>query len=171
MTAWYALITEPRRERQAAVGLAERRFTFFLPMQTDWVGSPKVRHMEPLIPGYLFVLCQETDLAQLHGVDGICGVVRYMRDDGVLWPAPMPAGAILGLQMDERTGLFDKTRTIKPPKYRPKKGETVKIKAGPYFGFLAKVLASPSKDRRKLIVQGFDPPRHTTTDVSNLEAA
>lgn len=171
MGQWYAIKTAARRERIVAAGLAERGFTFFLPMETTWSGSPQVQNMEPLLPGYVFVCCDERDFADLHGIEGAAGFVRYLRDDGLLWPAEFPSRAILGLQVDERAGLFDRTRTIKPPKYQPKRGTRVRIKAGPYLGFFAKVLSAPSSARRKVMIEGFDPPRHKTLDIDHLEAA
>lgn len=171
MSQWYALRTATRRETVVASGLAERGFAFFLPMETDWQGKPKVRHMSPLLPGYVFVLADSDSFADLHGMEAVQGFVRYMRDDGILWPAEFPARAILGLQMDERNGAFDRTRTVKAPRYQPKKGERVKIKAGPYLGYFARVLSAPSSARRKLLIEGFETPRHKTLDVAHLEAA
>jgi transcription antitermination factor NusG len=168
---WYALCAAPQRERQAAAGLAERGFTFFLPMEMEWRGKPRVQHMSPLLPGYVFALCGPEDFADLHGIEGIQGFVRYLREDGAMWPLAFPASDILGLQMEERAGAFDRTRRVKAPRYQPKKGERVKIKAGTYLGFFAKVLAAPSGERRKIMIEGFDPPRHKTLDVRHLEAA
>lgn len=172
MSQWYAIKTEPQRERQVAAGLAERHLTFFLPMETDWRGQPRVKHMEPVLPGYVFVLIgTDNDFAELHELEHVSGFVRYLRDDGILWPMPFPTGEIFRFQADERAGLFDKTRKVKPPKYRPKRGERVQITAGAYLGYFAKVLSSPAKDRRKLLIEGFDTPRHKTLDVGHLEAA
>jgi len=172
MSRWYALCTEPRQERSVAVGLAERGFTFFLPMEMEWRGKPKVRHMDPLLPGYVFVVVTcDNDIADLHSLEHTQGFVRYMRDDGYLWPVAFPAAAILGLQMDERSGLFDRTRLIKAPKYQPRKGERVQIKAGTYQGFFARVLSAPSDARRKLLIEGLTPDRRKTLDVAHLAAA
>lgn len=171
ISQWFCVTTAPRRERAVAAGLAERSFTFFLPMATDWRGKPRTRHMEPLLSGYVLVLCAEHDLAELHGIEHVVGFVRYVREDGVRWPVAFPMKDVLGLQAEERAGAFDFTRNVKPPKYRPKKGDRVQITAGTYMGYFAKVLASPDADRRKLIVEGFDPPRRKTLDVGHLAAA
>lgn len=168
---WYAIVTDTSQERNVAAALAEHGWVFFLPMETDWRGKPSVRHMSPLLPGYVFVLCEADSFADLHGIEGVRGFVRYMREDGALWPVAFPGRAILGLQMDERAGAFDRTRTVKPPRYAPKKGERVRIKAGAYQGYFAKVLAAPTKDRRKLLIEGFETARHKTLDVAHLEAA
>ena len=171
MSEWFALRTATRRESTVAAGLAERDFTFFLPMETDWKGQPRVKHMEPLMPGYVFVLCDSDGFANLHGIEGVQGFVRYMREDGLLWPAAFPGLAILGLQMDERAGVFDRTRTVKAPKYRPRSGARVQITAGTYLGYFAKVLAAAPNERFKLAVEGFEKMRHKTLDVAHLAAA
>jgi transcriptional antiterminator RfaH len=171
MTDWYAVRTATRQERVVAAGLAERGFSIFLPMETDWRGSPRVRHMEPLLPGYVFVLCDPRNFADVHGIEGVTGFVRYMGNDGVLWPVPFPGMDVLRFQMDERDGAFDRTRNVKPPRYQPKKGERVQITAGTYLGFFAKVLSAPDKDRRKLLIEGFEKQRHKTLDIAHLVAA
>jgi transcription antitermination factor NusG len=171
MSDWYALRVTPRQEASVAAVLAERGITFFLPMETIWHGSPRVKHMAPLLAGYVFVLCDTGDFANLHGVEGVLNFVRYLREDGMTWPAPFPAREILGLQIEERRGLYDRTRNTKPPRYRPKKGERVQITAGTYLGFFATVLSAPTKDRRKLLIDGFGKARHKTLDVGHLVAA
>lgn len=168
---WFAICTASQHEAEVAAELAGRGFTFFLPMETIWHGKPRVRHMTPLLPGYVFCLCDEEDFADLHGLEGVIGIVRYLREDGVQWPLAFPAKDILGLQMEERAGAFDRTRHVKPPRYEPKRNARVRIKAGAYQGFFAKVLSAPSSARRKLLIEGFDPPRHKTLDVAHLEAA
>lgn len=172
MAQWYALRTESRQERAVAAGLAERGLTVFLPMETDWRGQPRVKHMEPILPGYVFVLMTcDNDFAEVHELEHVGGFVRYLGDDQIMWPMPFPTCDILRFQSDERAGLFDKTRNVAPPRYRPKKGSRVQITAGDYYGHFAKVISAPSKDRRKLAIEGFDPPRHKTLEVSQLAAA
>lgn len=173
MTHWYALCTEPRRETVVAAGLAEREFPVFLPMQTDWRGQPQQRHMEPLLPGYVFVLCELGDLAELRGIEGVQSLFRYVRGDGNLWPMEFPGRVVLGLQIEERAGTYDLTKLARAPKYRPRKGDAVMIVAGDYYGFLATVLATPQGDRCKLLIQhdSFEAPRNRTEDVAHLTAA
>ena len=173
MSEWYALRTRGGQENVVAAGLAERHFRFFLPMQTDHRGHPPRRHMEPLFPGYVWVLCELTELADLRGIEGVESLFRYIANDGHLWPAEFPARVILGLQIEERAGTYDFTRKVAPPKYRPRKGDRVQITAGDYYGFLATVLATPQGDRCKLLIQHetFEAPRNRTEDVAHLTAA
>jgi transcription antitermination factor NusG len=171
MSQWYALRTVTRRETTVAAELAGRGLTFFLPMETTLAGSPPVRHMAPALPGYVFVVCDDGDFANLHGIEDVLGFVRYVREDGAAWPMPLPGDQILELQVRERQGELDSTRAAKAPKYAPRKGERVQITAGTYLGFFAKVLAASGQDRRKLVIEGLEPPRHTTADVRHLSAA
>jgi transcription antitermination factor NusG len=164
---WYAIRTLAQREHVSAAGLAERGFTTFIPMAAEWRGRPRQRVNEPVLPGYVFVLCNPQDFAELHGVDGNLGFVRYQREDGAAWPRAFPLEMILELQIAERSGLFDSTRTIRH-RYVPRKGERVKITAGPYYGFVAKVLATPRGERCKLLIEGFEIPRRRTEDIVHL---
>lgn len=171
MSIWYAVRVATGQEREVGASLAERLYPIFLPMLTDWhvePGRPKERRCEPLLPGYLFVLCEEEDFAEIKGVEDVHAFVRYIRDDGNAWPVEFPADVILGLQMDERGGAFDKTLIFH---YRPRKGEMVKITAGPYFNCIAKVIATPRGKRASLLVEGFGSARHRTEDIAHLSAA
>jgi transcription antitermination factor NusG len=170
---WYALSTAPRQERTVSAGLAERGYAFFLPMETVHQGSPPQLHMEPLWPGYVFVLCSPEDFADVVGVETSPSFVRYVRADGVAWPVVFPAQVILGLQIQERAGAYDRTRDHRPPAFRPRKGDAVLITAGDYYGFVATVLATPQGDRCKLLIQheSFSAPRNRTEDVAHLTAA
>lgn len=166
---WYAIRVETQHEHTVAALLAERGFPTFVPMMRELRGGQI--YTGPLMPAYVFVLCEPADFADLHGIEHVVGFVRLIREDGVAWPAAFPGREVLRLQIDERAGLFDLTRSIKAPKYRPKKGARVQIVAGVYQGEFAKVLAAPTQDRRKLLIEGFDPPRHKTLDVAHLVAA
>lgn len=164
---WYALRVAAQQECVVAATLAERGLPTFVPFMRERRGAEVFSG--PLMPGYCFVLCEPADFADLHGIEHVAGFVRLIREDGVAWPAAFPAKEVLRLQMDERAGVFDRTRDA--PKYRPKKGERVQIVAGDYYGFFAKVLAAPSSERRKLLIEGLEPPRHKTLDVAHMVAA
>jgi transcription antitermination factor NusG len=171
MTDWYAVCTTTSAERRVGAALAERLYPVFLPMETHWSVEPgraKERRCDPLLPGYLFVLCEPEDFAEISGIEDVRGFVRYVRNDGVLWPYILPSAAILGLQMDERSGVFDDTVQVR---YKPRKGERVKITAGPYFNYVAKVLETPRGKRVQLLIEGFDPPRHRKEALAHLAAA
>lgn len=169
---WYAVRTATRRERQALAALSERGFTAFLPMETRIRQTSFTREVvdTPLFPGYMFVLCREEDFRPILDVEGVHAFVCQSRADGEPTPAPFPAAAILGLQIEERSGMFDRTRKKKIP-YRPKKGEKVKITAGTWMGFIAEVLNTPRGQRAHVMVEAFGRRRGMTVEVDHLAAA
>lgn len=171
MSTWYAVRAATRREGTAFDGLTERGFSVFLPMVTLWRrqrrgGDEKVQR--PLFPGYMFVLCSEQDFPDIQGVEAVHQFVRYVKNDE-LTPMPIPLAAVIEMQAAERLGEFDYTRTIKP-QYRPKKGEKVKVIAGPWQSFIGKVLDTPTGKRALVMIEG-PHGRGVALDVAHLSAA
>jgi len=155
---WYAVRTATRREHQAAGALADAEFTTYLPVATRWGkvgrcgGQPK-RIDYPLIPGYLFVLCTLDDLASVTAVDCVHTLVCATFADGDSHPIPFPLKDIIGLQAEEAGGLYDHTRGERP-KYRPKKGDRVRVIVGTYLTFIGRVLATPKGERVHVMLEG-----------------
>lgn len=171
ISAWYAIRTATRQERRAIEGLAEQGFSTFLPCETRIRQSSRSRDVvnAPLFPGYLFVLCSPQDFRRILETDGVSQFVMLIRANGTSEPAAFPSQAILGLQIDERAGLFDRTRKQKVA-YRPRKGEKVKITAGVWMGYVAKVLSTPRGERAHVMIDGpFG--RGETVSVGHLTAA
>lgn len=170
MSQWYAIRSATRREWSALAGLKERKFTVFMPCETIWRRTKwtKGKDERPRFPGYMFVLCDPDDFADLLGIEAVHQFVRYMVD-GEMVPMPIPLGAVIELQADERAGKYDATRNTKV-RYVPEKGERVKITAGPWSGFFANVLATPVKGRAKLLAEGRFGAK-VTLDVAHLTAA
>lgn len=170
MTTWFAIRSATRRERAAFAGLVEQGFTVFMPCETRWSTTrwAKTKIMAPLYPGYMFVLCTPEDFRRILDIEGVHQFVRYVVDD-VAVPMLIPLAAIIAIQADERAGAFDSTRTTRV-RYRPKKGHKVQVTAGPWMGFIGKVLATPAKDRVHVMTEGpFG--RGVTLDVAHLSAA
>ncbi|MCR5874379.1 transcription termination/antitermination NusG family protein [Phenylobacterium sp. J426] len=172
MSQWYAIRTATRREGAAMAALTEKGFTVFTPHET--VPRKVNRVLEavtrPLLPGYVFVLTDPDRFAEVRKIDAVLGFVRYYLG-GVLTPVAFPFAAILEMQIAERAGHYDSTRTRKPNAYHPRKGEKVQITAGPYMSFVATVLAAPRGQRAKLLIEGPFPARKKTVDVRHLQAA
>ncbi len=169
---WFALRTASRRETAAHNGLVEQGFTVFLPHEThirQTSRTPRERVSSPLFPGYLFVLCGARDFPAILEIEAVSQFVKKTRADGETEPVAFPACAILGLQIEERSGLFDRTRKVKLP-YRPRKDEKVRITAGTWMGYIAKVLSTPGGERAHVMVEGpFG--RGVVVDVVRLSAA
>lgn len=151
---WYAVRTATRRELTALKALTEIGYAVFMPCET--VQRRMGREFEivnrPLYQGYLFVLCQPGDFREVIDTDG---VHAFLAGGGERHDEPLaiPRKAILELQADERAGVFDRTRRAKP-QFRPKKDERVQITAGPWMGFIGRVLNTPRGERAKLMIEG-----------------
>lgn len=169
---WYAIRTATRRERTAHDAVVEKGFTAFLPMETRWRQTPLVREIVqyPLLPGYVFVLSSEDALAAVLGLDGVHGIVMCTTADAEPMPMPFPLKVIIGLQIEERAGVYDRTRKQKAP-YRPKKGEAVKITAGTWMGLVAKVLNTPRGQRVHVMIEAFGQRKGMTVDLKHVMAA
>lgn len=158
MSEWYCLRIDTNCEFKVAAFLAERRFTWYLPLETRWHTPPYNRKREPrdfpLWAGHLFVLVDEDrQFAELLAVEGVQQFVRVVRADGVAWPLVFPAGVMLRLQADEYAGLFDETRQTKV-RYQPKKGDRVQVTAGIWLKFFARVLSTPRGERVHVMIEG-----------------
>lgn len=170
MTQWYAVNTTPRRELPAIASLAEKGFAVFMPCET--VTRRIGRHHEivsrPLFPGYLFVLCDPKQFREVLEIDAIQQFVRY-RCGADLSPVIIPLPAIIEMQADERRGAYDRTRA-KPNAYRPRKGDKVRVMAGPWQNFVGKLLATPRGQRAQVMIEGpFG--RGVALDIGYLRAA
>lgn len=172
VSEWYALSTEPQRERVAGAGLAERYISFFLPMQRQWAMERGRITDEftysPLFQGYIFALLQVRQMADVLAIEGICRFVRLMDNTGEQRPFPIPALEIIRLQAEERRGGFDLTVNKAPAKYRPKKGDQVLVISGPYLTLRGEVLGSPGASR---VMVGLEDGRTPMLQVSQLMRA
>jgi transcription antitermination factor NusG len=172
MSSWYAVRCATRRERAALSGLTEVGVTAFLPMETRWGRShgAMVRHevQSPLLPGYLFVLIEEAQMRPALDVEGVHAFVDYIDARGDCRPFPIPYGAIIEIQADERSGRYDRRLNFKPPPYRPQKGDAIRVKAGPYLTYIGVVLATPKGQRVHVQLEGSGSPK---LKLSHVEAA
>lgn len=171
MTQWYAVRVQPRREKAACKALTEKGYAAFTPHETV---SRKINRVieyvsRPMLPGYVFVLTQPDDYAEVREMTAVIDFVRYYVG-GILTPIAFPLDAIIGMQADERAGRYNRA-TGKPNAYRPRKGDKVQIMAGPYMTFVATVLVAPRGQRAKLLIEGPFAPRKKTLDVGYLCAA
>lgn len=154
MSQWYAVRTATRRERAALSELAEAGYAVFMPCETVLrrVGRQHEVVDRPLYPGYLFVICGPRDFRTVLDTDGVHAFVCGSGPDHNE-PLPIPLAAIVEIQANERRGEYNRIRSKRPP-FRPKKDERVRVTAGPWMGFIGRVLNTPRKDRAKLMIEG-----------------
>lgn len=145
---WFIAQTEPGRELIAWRGLKERGFTSYLPMETRWKPSRKVRERAdyPLFAGYVFVgLAPWQSHMEVRAIDGIRGFVMLEGQ-----PAKLPAVAVYDFQARQMAGEFDHTPPVRCD-YRP--GQQAKVTlAGPYRGLIGEIVKADEAGRIKLLL-------------------
>jgi transcription antitermination factor NusG len=85
---WYALCTRSKCEKKVAHTLTKKKYETYLPLRTtssaSW-GFIKKTEQEPLFPGIVFVRMDESQLAQVRRVSGVCGVLHWLNAPARIW--------------------------------------------------------------------------------------
>lgn len=170
--AWYVVRSATRMEAQANQDLLDLGFTVFLPVEVRWThplrSLKRVKVSRPLLPGYMFVLARECDLGVVGGAEHVHAVVSIPTEAGPRAMA-VPMHQVTALQAEVRDGDHDHT-LIKRAPYRPGKGDRVKIVAGTWMTFFARVLATPKGERAQVMIEG-PHGRGASVIVKHLSAA
>lgn len=127
---WYALRSKPRKEETLWRQLRAREVEVFYPQLRVQPVNPRARKVRPYFPGYLFVRTdlEKTGLSFFQWMPHSTGLVTYGGE-----PAPVPDALINAIKKrvqeisDAGGELFDGL----------KKGDSVKIKGGPFEGYEA----------------------------------
>jgi transcriptional antiterminator RfaH len=139
---WSVARTQPMREAFAAARLEERGFEIFAPrVETK-------RSVAPLFPSYLFVLI----IDGWRAVDCTPGILKLIRFGDC--PAKVPDVEIEALKA--RADKIGVIRLPPPPPPKPrrvfKKGEPVRILAGPFASFNAIHTGMSARDRELVLI-------------------
>jgi len=158
---WYAVQSQPHRERGAAAHLANQDFEVFLPCREK--SRRHARRIDtvrvPFFPGYLFT---RLDLArqQWRSINGTFGVVRVvMQGDR---PAPAPRGIVEALiEASGEDGLL---------RWQPdlKLGQSVRVVVGPFSDFIGELDRMSDAGRVRVLLDimgGRIPVELARTDI------
>lgn len=143
-SAWYALYTRSRHEKQVAAYLERQQIETFLPLRRVWSSRQdrKITIQIPALPGYLFVRC--TLYAETRAlIKRATGVLRLVENAGR--PAVIPEAQIESL----RSALAHSFNAEGHPYL--KVGDRVRVVRGPMEGaegFLVRV----AENRHRLVI-------------------
>ena len=151
---WFAVQAKPRQEEIARAHLEGRGIEPYLPLWREKLirGRRKVQVLRPLFPGYLFARFDPQ--RSLDRVRWCVGVQRLVgSSEG---PIPLPEGVVEAIRRRAgRQGYLVR---------RFRAGERVKIRTGPFQGFVAVVQSSSSdKERVQVLLDLFQ--RQTRLDL------
>ena len=95
-------------------------------------------------PGYLFTCCEPDRLGAALVLGDCMDFLRYTDASGVRGPLRMQPGALVPIILAEMFGALDFTDKT-PAQYRPAKGDKVRITAGVFRDYLARVTSVQNK--------------------------
>lgn len=169
MVHWYAVRTATRREYDANQALYEAGFPFYVPSDTH---DRKLKGLvevltRPRYPGYGFVQCAPDQVAGVRDLRFVHDVLRYVDDDGIPRPMPVPPQVVAELFKAQWEGRFDRRKA----EYIPARGDKVKLTEGKWaaLGYVYE-LTSLTSDKRKALLS-YRGWKIEDVEVSHLVAA
>jgi transcriptional antiterminator RfaH len=165
MMEWFCAMSEPRREMVAEEALRELDVAdVYLPRYTRSVVRSRrvVERVEPLFPGYLFVLVDRArqSLYDLRKADGLR---RFVTMGGE--PLRVPPNAVARLRTAET--LCQLADTVKPL-FSPE--QPVHVATMPNTE-IARIIRAGPRDRWLIAMRWFGVERELLVEACNLEPA
>lgn len=158
---WYPVYTRSRAEKKAYNELINKNIKCYLPLKKtlkQWSDRKKIVE-EPLIKSYLFVYISAKEYAEVLMTNGIA---RFLYFSGNI--ASMPEQQIENLKL-----LLATDAELEVLEYDIKAGEKVIIKAGPFKGMLAEIVALHNKQRLILRLENMGIAVEINTSMAFVE--
>lgn len=147
MLSWFAVLTKPRAEGEAALRLTQQGFEclYARTRRSVRAASGMVVRTESLFPRYVFLRSDpaQQSLAPVRSTRGVAGLVRFGGE-----PAVVPDLVIE--QIRGRIDASDGFVRLAPPTLIP--GSTVRIHEGPFSGLDAIFAQSLGSERVRLLL-------------------
>ena len=143
---WYAVMSQPKKERFACANLEAQGFQSFCPViaRTRRHARRSETVLRPLFASYLFVSLDLTR-DRWRSVLGTFGV-RALIMDGTL-PLPVPRGLVETLQQSvEADGALDFREVLVP-------GQDVEVLGGPFCRQMGQILSLDAKGRAEVLLR------------------
>lgn len=165
MTAqnWYVAQLKPNGYERAMTNLARQGFETFMPMREKTVRHARQLRTvrRPIFSGYLFI-CFGADRDDWRKINSTLGVARLVSFDKAK-PVPMPAPLIAGLKARcADDGVLAGMDDLKI-------GEQVRMVAGPFVDFIARVETFLSTDSIRLLFECMGQKSHIDMSVADVE--
>lgn len=155
---WYALQHKPAQGDRALLNLQNQDASCFYPkvMVEKIRAGKRVRKLEPLFPGYLFINIDPSDplWGKLRSTRGVLRIVSFANT-----PAPIPDEVIDQIRQGLRT--VDEQGGIKP-------GQTVQLQDGPFKGLEAVFQAYEGEERAIVLINFMQKVRAVRVPLRDL---
>jgi transcription antitermination factor NusG len=139
--SWFAIYTMPRSEKKVFDRLLEVGIEAYLPLFTSYRiwSDRKKKITAPLISSYVFVKSNEKKLNELLKIQGIMGILKYLKKPAKIRDVEIENLKIL-LNDSENITLLEEGMTIE-------KGDKVRVIKGPFKGLIAECYEVKGKHR------------------------
>jgi transcriptional antiterminator RfaH len=161
---WYLVYTKPRQESVAKLNLERQHYSVYLPLvrhSRKRLGR-RIDVIEPLFPRYLFIeLSTQTDnWGPIRSTVGVSSLVRFGAE-----PAAVPGQLIACLRArDNEQGV----QLLAPRAFA--EGDSVRIAAGPMWGYEGIFLATTGKQRVMVLLEILGKQTRVSVAAEDLEA-
>jgi len=161
---WYAVQTQPHREKLAALNLGAQRFRVFLPEFRKTVRHARQLRavIAPVFPRYLFVAL-DLGRDRWRSVNGTAGVSALVSARST--PLPLPVGAVEAMMASrDETGAVLLGGELRV-------GQKVKVIAGPFAGGCGILERMDGKTRVRVLLSLLGGHAPLDMDRAQLTAA
>ena len=152
------------QERLALLSLTRIGYVTYLPRMLEWrtIRGRQIMRVAALFPNYCFLQIE----AQWHAARWAYGVAALILDGGT--PAKVPEHEIASLRGRERDGFIVLQPLKKPRSLR--RGDSVRVTAGPLIGFNGLVEGMTSRDRIIILLRMLGGPQRVTLPKGDVAA-
>ncbi|MDR0790838.1 MAG: UpxY family transcription antiterminator [Bacteroidales bacterium] len=161
MKQWFALYTQPRKEKVLDAEFKKRGIESFLPLKKSlrqWKDRKKLIEV-PLFSSYVFVREEATNL---YGVLQIPGCVRFIFFDGK--PVPIPDYQIESVRI-----LLEQEVEFELKSANAKVGDRVKIREGRFSGLCGVIKHEQNKTKFSIVIDALQVDMSIIVDKSEVQ--
>jgi transcription antitermination factor NusG len=144
---WYALYTKPRWEKKLSKCLTEKQIENYCPMQMvvkQWADRKKKVEI-PLIPSYIFINIESTEIKKVKIIDGVLNFVYWLGEIAVIKDKEI-------IQLKKFNEKYKEGILIESIKRE--KDDIITITSGPFKDKKARVI-SVKKNSIELLLEGL----------------
>jgi len=127
---WYVIKSLSRSEKKTTLRLSKLGVVCFLPLiktLKQW-SDRKKKIEEPLIPGIIFVFCEENELINLYNVQGVHSILKYLNKPAIVKDVEIENLKILTNQSLESINKENFIQIVH--------GDIVEVIKGPFIGLI-----------------------------------
>lgn len=158
---WVVCRTEPRRELWASENVKRQGYTYYLPYYNRV--DKGVTEKALLFPGYLFVqIKKDKQWSPLTNTYGMLDIVKHGRE-----PAWLEDKVVQALQSQERGGVVVLPEQLDMSRFT--KGQKVKLRSGPFLGYIGIYEGSTRTDRERVLLNLLGRETLIEVDTRQIE--